>query len=466
MWRAIAIVVLVIAGVGAALAVTLPADEAEAVRLPEAAMPGRLLVGFQDDPSLRWGDDRARMLNRAQRAGATVIRTTVDWADAAPRRPSSPRSPFDAAYRLADVDDLARQAQLRGIELLITIWGTPAWANGGQLRNSAPQRAGDLADFAQALADRYSGKHPGYPAVRLFSAWNEPNLELFLAPQFDAQGSSVAPAAYARIAQAIYDGVKRGNADALVAVGETSARGRDVPAAGPAPESHSPGTFARLLAEADPDLSFDAWAQHPYPTRPNNPPAEPVRWPGVGLTSLERFGQALEDWFGRDEIPLWLTEYGHETQPEEEFGVPELDQARFAREALGAAAGNPRVRMLVWFVLRDSPGNPWQSGLIDQSGERKPAFHTFRGAARVLDARNPTLPSGSDSALVPALELAHRVASGSPIQVTLSGRRAGSVPLRSDGWLEVPLGDVAENRIELEAVDAHGNAVSRRVTLR
>jgi hypothetical protein len=57
-WRAIAIVVLVIAGVGAALAVALPADEAEAVRLPEAAMPGRLLVGFQDDRSLRWGDDR------------------------------------------------------------------------------------------------------------------------------------------------------------------------------------------------------------------------------------------------------------------------------------------------------------------------------------------------------------------------------------------------------------------------
>jgi cellulase (glycosyl hydrolase family 5) len=459
------VLLLVLGGVSAALALTLPADEAEAVRLPETAMPGRLLVGFQDDPSLRWADDRARMLDRARKAGATVIRTTVDWAAATPQRPSSPRSPFDPAYRLADVDDLARQAQLRGIELLITIWGTPGWANGGQGPNRPPQRTGDLADFAQAIADRYSGRHPGYPAVRLFSAWNEPNLELFLAPQFDAQGRPAAPAAYARIAQAIYDGVKRGNADALVAVGETSARGRDSPAAGPAQESHSPGTFARLLAEENPDLSFDAWAQHPYPTRPNLPPAEPVRWPGVGLTSLERFGRALEGWFGRDEIPLWLTEYGHETQPAEELGVPELDQARFAREALGAAAGNPRVRMLVWFVLRDSAGNPWKSGLIDESGELKPAFHTFRGAARVLDARNPTLPAGSGSALVPALELAHRVESGSAVDVTLSGRPAGSVPLRRDGWLDVPLEDVANDLIELEAVDVHGNAVSRRIRL-
>ena len=465
MLRVIAVLALALAGAGAgaAVAVTLATDDARAVRLPETAMPGRLLVGFQDDPSLRWGDDRATMLNRAQRAGATVIRTTVDWADAAARRPSSPRSPFDPAYRLADVDDLARQAQLRGIELLITIWGTPGWANGGQDRTRAPTSAEDLANFAQALADRYSGRHPGYPAVRLFSAWNEPNLELFLSPQFDAQDRSVAPAAYARIAQAIYDGVKRGNPDALVAVGETSARGRDVPASGRAQESHSPGTFARLVSEADPDLSFDAWAQHPYPTRPNNPPAEPVRWPGVGLTSLERFGQALELWFDRDEVPLWLTEYGHETQPEEELGVTELDQARFARQALGAAAGNPRVRMLVWFVLRDSPGNPWQSGLVDQAGELKPAFHTFRGAARVLDARNPIVAAGSDSALVPALELAHRVESGSPIDVTLSGRPAGSVPLRPDGWLDVPLEEGAGDVIELAAVDVHGNTVTRRI---
>ena len=134
-----------------------------------------------------------------------------------------------------------------------------------------------------------------------------------------------------------------------------------------------------------------------------------------------------------------------------------------ACEALGAAAGNPRVRMLVWFVLRDSPGNPWQSGLIDQSGELKPAFHTFRGAARVLDARNPILPAGSDSALVSALELAHRVPSGSPIQVTLSGDQARSVPLRPDGWLDVPLGDVADDLVELDAVDVHGNAVERRI---
>ena len=271
------VVALVLAGVGAALALAIPGDEAEIVRLPEIQMPGRLLVGFQDDPSLRWGADRASMLDRARRAGATVIRTTVDWSDAAPRRPSSPRSPFDSVYRLDDVDDLARQSQLRGMELLITIWGTPEWANGGQEPNHAPERPDDLADFAQALADRYS--RGDTPAIRrLLSAWNEPNLELFLAPQFDAQGRSVAPAAYARIAEAIYDGVKRGNSEALVAIGETSARGRDDSSVRARTGEPLPGNVRPAPGERRPEALLRCVGAAPYPTRPNNPPAEPVHW--------------------------------------------------------------------------------------------------------------------------------------------------------------------------------------------
>jgi hypothetical protein len=104
-------------------------------RLPEDAMPGRLLVGFQDDPTLRWAKDRMLMLAKAQKAGATVIRTTVDWAQAAPRRPARPNDPFDPAYRLDDVDELSRNAQRLGVELLISIWGTPRWANGGEKPN-------------------------------------------------------------------------------------------------------------------------------------------------------------------------------------------------------------------------------------------------------------------------------------------------------------------------------------------
>ena len=45
--------------------------------------------------------------------------------------------------------------------MLLTIWGTPGWANSGARPNVAPSDPRDLRDFAHALAARYSGRHPG-----------------------------------------------------------------------------------------------------------------------------------------------------------------------------------------------------------------------------------------------------------------------------------------------------------------
>ena len=67
MWKLAATLGVVIAvATGAAFAI-LRADEARSLpRLPETEMPGRLLMGFQDEPTLRWGDDRMAMLDRAK----------------------------------------------------------------------------------------------------------------------------------------------------------------------------------------------------------------------------------------------------------------------------------------------------------------------------------------------------------------------------------------------------------------
>jgi Cellulase (glycosyl hydrolase family 5) len=462
-WIVTALGLAAAGGAAAAYLLLLRSDAEAPIALPADPMPDRLLVGFQDDASLRWADDRATTLDQARDAHAAVIRTIVEWHTAAPERPANPANPFDPAYRLEDVDDLARSAQQRGIELLLTIWGTPEWANGGERPNRPPRNPAGLQTFARALADRYSGRHPGYPAVRLFSAWNEPNLEQFLSPQFDEEGGSVGPTLYAPIARAIYDGVKEANPDALVAVGETSPRGRDLPSTGPVQDSHSPARFARLLSEQEPRIAFDAWAQHPYPPRADVAPAEPVRWPRVGIANIERFGDSLDTWFGRDEIPLWLTEYGHETLPLEPLGVsPEL-QAQFAEEALALASENPRIRTFVWFILRDTSGTPWQSGLLDENGSPKPALETFTAAAASLDARNPVVPEDVDVARVPVLELAYSTPAGDPISVEIDGAAPATVPLGVDGWIEVPLENRTGTVLALQAVNPHGHAVNRSI---
>jgi hypothetical protein len=215
-----------------------------------------------------------------------------------------------------------------------------------------------------------------------------------------------------------------------------------------------------------PALEFDAWAQHPYPPRPDVAPSAPVRWPRVGLGNLDRFGESLDSWFGREEIPLWLTEYGHETLPGEPVGIePEL-QADFATEALELAAANPRVRVFIWFIFRDTPGNPWQSGILDETSTPKPAFATFAETARRLDARNPVLPADAEVARVPALELAYYTPAGEPISVSISnGAEDVSVPLGEDGWLEVPLAGEVRRELVLRATDPGGRSVERRLQI-
>jgi hypothetical protein len=163
-----------------------------------ASAQPRMLIGFQDDPSLRWRDDRLNVFDLGAQAHAGIVRTTVYWSRIAQTRPANGANPFDPAYRFDDLDEFVRNAGLQGMEVMLTIWGTPSWANGGKGQNFAPTSYTTLQSFARALASRYSGRYQGYPFVRYYTVWNESNLGQFLSPQYDSKGKPVAPAIYAK----------------------------------------------------------------------------------------------------------------------------------------------------------------------------------------------------------------------------------------------------------------------------
>jgi hypothetical protein len=352
-----------------------------------AAANDRMWMGFHDDPVLRYEGDRQNQLTLAAQSGATMIRTLVEWQRIAPTQPAVASDPFDPAYKWDDLDELVRNAQIRGQEVLMTVWGTPGWANGGKRPQFAPTSMSSFTAFTRALASRYSGLNPGFPYVGFYGIWNESNLGTFLQPQFNAAGKIVSPAIYARLAAAGIAGIKAGNPRALVAIGETSSNGRDRKRVGQT-DSVAPATFAKGVATANKRLKFDAWAQHPYPFPVSSPPTQKVRYPNVTLSSLPQLGTDLDKWFGRKNIPIWITEYGHETRPGEPRGVTQAQQAAYARQAITMAKANPRVQMFIWFVFQDSQGSLWQSGLYNANGTAKPARAPWSAAARPLDARN------------------------------------------------------------------------------
>jgi len=349
-----------------------------------------------------------------------------------------------------DLDELVRGAQARGEEVLFTIWGVPKWANGGKGANYAPKNYADWQTFCKAVASRYSGRFPGYPFVKFYSVWNEPNLNQFLAPQF-TNGKPSSPAIYAKLYRAAYAGIKAGSPTALVAAGETSPRGRDKPlGSNTTQDTLSPGNFAQLLSQQKPLIKFDAWAHHPYPTDLTAPVTQKVKWPNVSIASLPQFETSLNKWFKRTSTPIWVDEYGYQTKPANPKGVTPAKQAANIKQVLAILKGYPYVDMFVWFTYRDDSGNLWKSGVVDNGNAHKPGWNAFATASPPFDARNGILaiPAGkSPTVSVSALQIAAKNPVGTAIGVTYRVFLAGKLvaveqpapPLRFDGWISIPL---------------------------
>src|SRR5439155_21429097 len=79
-------------------------------------------------------------------------------------------------------------------------------------------------------------------------------------------------------------------------------------------------------------------------------------------------------------LPLYLTEFGYQTNPPDRFGVSWAQQAAYLDEAEFETYVNPMVRTLSQFLLRDDGGDiglTFQSGLLTHAGARKPSYDAF-----------------------------------------------------------------------------------------
>jgi len=298
--------------------------------------------GIQDDAWLEFGpgklSDRVAKLDRL---GIDVVRVTLNWQRA---------EPSDGRYSWGRTDRLLSALRARGLEPVVTLLGTPGWANGGASPNVAPSRGEDLQRFAEAAAQRYR-------FVSKWIMWNEPNKPTWLKP-------ASAKTYVSQILNPGYRGIKAVNPRARVGGGVTG------PRAGKG--GVSPVDFIRAMDRAGARL--DAYAHHPYPVFPGDTPFEGGCFcETLTMASLER----LQLFVGRafPNARIWLTEYAYQTNPPDVFGVSPNDQARFVGEAARRVYLAPKVDMLIHYLYRDEPELArWQSGLETVRGVAKPAL--------------------------------------------------------------------------------------------
>jgi hypothetical protein len=211
-------------------------------------------------------------------------------------------------------------------------------------------------------------------------------------------------------------------------------------------------------------------------------PTQRVRYPNVNFSTLAQFEKDLDTSFRRKNIPIWITEYGHETKPGEPKGITEAKQAAYVPQALALAKRDPRVSMFIWFVMQDSSGSTWQSGLYRTNGAAKPSQRRFAAAAQPLSPVNGKVAvrGGTRS---PTLTVYLRYfcannAAGTPVGMTIRTRLGGqlvqvsqsstplladcTVPARIDG-LQVAKGKTYT--VTIDANTATTANVQRVITL-
>ena len=377
-----------------------------ALLVPSGAWAARpLMLGFTDTTFATPGG--GVWLQRSAAAEADLVRIDVGWpVTDSPGRPAdfAPRNPADPHYDFTSDDIAIKQATAAGLRVLVVFNGAPRWAEGPHRPAGSPVGSWRpdpqaIEDYGIALATRYSGHFPdpaqpghALPRVFAFQVWNEPNLSLYLSPQWSG-GRAVAPVLYRAMLNAFYRGVKSIDPHALVVAAGTAPFGdppggqrippvvfwRDVLCLTPA------GGGVRAASCPDP-AHFDVLAHHPYSVGdPTATALEPddVSIPDLGkLTTLldaaERFGTVLP----RASHPVWVTEVSYDSDPPDPQGVPIDEQARWLEQVL-AELWRQGVQAIFWNQVGDQPpvpsyGATAQSGVYYLDGRPKPALTAFR----------------------------------------------------------------------------------------
>lgn len=394
---------------------------------------------FQDDNLLVYAplDAVAKTLDQLKAMGVDRIRVSVFWAVVAPNPHGEDRPSFNAADPAAyppgawdRYDTIVRDAAARGIGVNFDVTSpAPSWATGNPARKDIEPtfdpRPQEFGQFVQAVATRYSGQYvpagqsAALPRVSYWSVWNEPNHPGWLTPQWAQDPRDpkawvqAAPRVYRTLVDAAWSALQAtGHGGDTILIGETAPKGprqqgqtRGIP----------PLPFIRQLYCVDDHLQFlqgtsaelagcpvtdqarafvsqhpglfqaTGWSHHPYELSfaPDRKPASRDFVTIANLSSLSgtlrRIRQRYAQPVPRGGVPLYLTEFGYQTDPPDPTGVSLDEQAAYLNQAEYIAYRNTAVRTLAQFLLvDDTPVEHFQSGLETSAGKAKPALAAYR----------------------------------------------------------------------------------------
>ncbi|MEO2140421.1 MAG: hypothetical protein ABGX91_09315 [Thermoleophilia bacterium] len=365
--------------------VTAPALVAAALATGAAipALGAGAAIGLQDDRmAATSAQDIPTRLEMLKATKTKISRVDLFWATAAPTRPANDRDHTDPAYDWSWADATLCGMVGAGIQPIVTVWNAPGWATGGVRgikgvvwNSKAPKKARDFADFMFALSKRYNGrtKIPGRGKcqVNFYEIWNEPNLQIYLYPQYKGK-RPLAGRKYVQMANLATPQIKKANRRATVITGVTGPKGRS--------DRSGRGTldWIRDLRRYGLRPGSD-YSQHIYPSVP--PLKKTKIFPA--WDTLDEITDEVNRLRGGKRKRIYITEasYTTATTPYRKVKFTKRQQASYMKQIFRVPfVRSKRVRAVIWFNLQDNVN--WPGGLLTDAGTKKPSYRSFQQMVR------------------------------------------------------------------------------------
>lgn len=187
------------------------AEENEPEIAPEPALSGpfprdEFGYGIQIHGNATVGNPADTMTAVRDQLGMNWVKAQVQWWLVEPDREGEKQWFF--------YDAVIDEAHNKGLRLLLSVVGAPAWTRADGTENGPPDDYNEYARFLGELIDRHPGK------IDAIEVWNEQNLD-----REWTSANGISPEDYVRFLQVAYDTIKAKDPDIIVVSGALSPTG-------------------------------------------------------------------------------------------------------------------------------------------------------------------------------------------------------------------------------------------------
>jgi hypothetical protein len=383
-----------------------------------------------DEDALVWGNSQ-QTASSARALGLKAMRITRQWH---PGESKVPADFQDTLYRI--VGDVS------GLRIVVSLYGRP---------EDTPRTDEARQQYCSYVADLVKVN----PQITDVVIWNDSNDQAWWAPQFNADGTSAAPADYEALLATCWDAAHAANANANVisaAVSKASA----IPG-GFTIGYHPPATWISKLAAAYKASGrtkpiFDTFGYVPHATgSAERPWTKHQNAAGIAIGDYDALVAALTTGFqgsaqpvpGQSGTTIWYLAQGYQTAPDsskaslytgtETDGTPlpalspneasdggngpGIDQPLQLSDAIKIAYCQPFIGAYFNFQLVDEKDLAgWQSGVFYPDGSPKPAYQALRRTAGEVNSSSVNCSGFAPNGMPPRGAPFHDV--GPPLQIT------------------------------------------------